>query len=268
MADKKSKTKSTRRKLGEAFTEAIVDSAMDGGVGEAVQRIEAAKSAAAAKGSRKRGKTSERAPAAPGRAKKAKGTLGKAKASHGKAKAPGRVVAIGLDVPRLDEVMAADRAPEKPDGYEFGRPTDYRPEYAAVARALCKRGATAGELAEEFGVSTSTIWLWRCKYEDFSSALLEGKDAFDDRAERALAMRAIGYSVHTQKLFCYEGSIVRADVVEHYPPDVGALKMWLGNRRPDKWKDKQEVKLDSDGAFLKLWSAISDGTIDNQLPAS
>jgi hypothetical protein len=25
------------------------------------------------------------------------------------------------------------------------------------------------------------------------------------------------------------------------PPDVGALKMWLYNRRPDRWKEKVEV---------------------------
>jgi hypothetical protein len=32
-------------------------------------------------------------------------------------------------------------------------------------------------------------------------------------------------------------------------------------RRPEKWKDKQEVKINGDEAFLKLWQAISDGTI-------
>jgi hypothetical protein len=36
--------------------------------------------------------------------------------------------------------------------------------------------------------------------------------------------------------------------------------MWLGNRRPDKWKDKQEVKLDGSDCFLKIWQAISNGT--------
>jgi len=46
--------------------------------------------------------------------------------------------------------------------------------------------------------------------------------------------------------------------VEHVPPDVSAIRLWLMNRRPEHWRDKQEVKID---AFLKLWSAISDGTI-------
>jgi hypothetical protein len=189
---------------------------------------------------------------------------GKARKPHVKQKrAPGKVVAIGVDVPKLDELKAEEAAREQfeREAAAVGRPTDYRPEYAMRARDMCRFGASDIDLAEEFGVKTQTIWLWRCKYPEFFDALLEGKEAFDNRCERALAIRACGCSVHTEKVFQYEGTIVRADVIEHYPPDVGAIKMWLGNRRPDKWKDKQEVKLDDSGAFLKVWQAISDGTV-------
>ena len=263
MADKKSKTKSTRRKLGEAFTEAIVDSAMGGSVGEAVQRIEAAKE------SRKRGKGSERAPAA----KRKPGTIGRPKGSRNKTEKPGRVVATGIEEVTLAEALAARDAapaaePESMGGPTRGRPSEYRPHFAAIAAGMARLGGSDFEIAEEMGVSTNTLGRWRSKYPELCEALNQGKDAFDDRAERSLALRAIGYSVHTEKLFCCEGSVVRADMIEHFPPDVGALKMWLGNRRPDKWKDKQEVKIDSDGAFIALWSAISDGTIVKLLPAS
>ena len=108
-------------------------------------------------------------------------------------------------------------------------------------------------------MDTSTIWYWRSKHEEFSSALNEGKDAFDDRVERSLAMKASGYSYHSEKIILSDGAVIRVPIVEHVPPEVGAIKLWLGNRRPDKWKDKQEVKLDSDAAFLKVWQAISEG---------
>jgi len=185
---------------------------------------------------------------------------GRPKGSRNRPETPGRVVAIGVVAPSLDDVL---KEPEsaKPDGYQFGRPTDYRAEYAAIARAMCKMGATDYELAMELDVTTDTIWRWRSKYPDFSDALSEGKDAWDNRAERSLAMRAVGYSIHTEKLFNYEGTVVRAQTVEHFPPDVGALKMWLGNRRPDKWKDKQTVTMDGTDAFLNLWRQISDGTL-------
>jgi len=225
--------------------------------------------AAAGKGSRKRGKGSERAPAA----KRKPGTIGRPKGSRNKTEKPGRVVAKGVEEVTLAEALAARDAapaaePEPMGGPKRGRPAEYRPEYAKIAAGMARLGGTDFEISEELGVSTNTLGRWRSRYPELCEALNQGKDAFDDRAERSLALRAIGYSVHTEKLFCYDGSVVRADMIEHYPPDVGALKMWLGNRRPDKWKDKQEVKIDSDGAFLKLWAAISDGTIDNQLPAS
>ena len=57
-----------------------------------------------------------------------------------------------------------------------------------------------------------------------------------------------------------DGQIIRVPIVEHIPPDVGALKMWLGNRRPNSWKDKQEIKMDGTDVLLSLWRAISDGT--------
>ncbi len=187
-----------------------------------------------------RGNASRRAPAAPG-----------------KAKAVGRVVAIGVDVPTVSELEAEEAAPK---ARGRGRPDEYQPRYAGIARGMCRLGASDLDLAREFDVNTSTIWYWRSKHEDFSNALLEGKEAFDDRIERSLAMKAAGYTVHVEKVYCSEGQIVRAQTVEHYPPDVGAIKLWLGNRRPDKWKDKQEVKMDGSDAFLKVWQAISNGT--------
>jgi hypothetical protein len=140
---------------------------------------------------------------------------------------------------------------------KIGRPIEYQPKFADVARGMAKLGGTDFEIAEELGISTSTLWRWRSKYEDFSSALSEGKNAFDDRAERSLAQKAVGYSFHTEKVFQFEGRVVRAALVEHIAPNVGALKMWLGNRRPDKWKDKQEVNVTGAEAFVAVWKSIS-----------
>lgn len=120
---------------------------------------------------------------------------------------------------------------------KMGRPTKYKPEFALVAAALCKRGATDAELAQEFDVSTVTIWRWTVQYDDFRKAVHEHKGGFDDRVERSLAQRAIGYSYSSQKIFNFQGEVIRADVVEHVPPDVAAIKHWLANRRPDKWRE-------------------------------
>ena len=86
-----------------------------------------------------------------------------------------------------------------------GRPTDYRPEYAEVAGAMARLGATDFEIAEELGVKTSTIWRWRSKYPEFCNAIEEGKEAWDNRVERSLAHRAVGYSYHSEKVFQTRG---------------------------------------------------------------
>jgi hypothetical protein len=118
-----------------------------------------------------------------------------------------------------------------------GRPSKYRREFAPLAHALCWRGATDCDLAQAFGVTTVTIWRWRAKHEEFCNAVREGKGVFDDRVERSLAMRAMGYTYHAEKVFHFQGRVIRATTVEHLPPDPGAAKFWLCNRRPDKWRN-------------------------------
>jgi hypothetical protein len=37
------------------------------------------------------------------------------------------------------------------------------------------------------------------------------------------------------------------------------------NRRPQQWRDRQEIKLDGSDAFIALWTAISDGSIGKMI---
>jgi hypothetical protein len=140
---------------------------------------------------------------------------------------------------RASASRAGNRAiqPEQSSRGRGGRPSSYRPEFAHFARGLCWRGATDCDLAEAFDVTTVTIWRWRAKHEQFCNAVKAGKDAFDDRVERSLAQRAIGYSYHVEKVFHFQGRKMRATTVAHLPPDPVAAKFWLCNRRPDKWRD-------------------------------
>jgi hypothetical protein len=177
---------------------------------------------------------------------------------------------MGIEQVTLKEALqahgGAPGAETEPEPEKMGgRPSEYRPEFADIARGMARLGGTDFEISEELGVTTQTLWRWRSKYPEFCYALDEGKEAFDTRIERSLAMRAIGYSIHTERVFQYEGSIVRADIVEHIAPDVGAIKLWLSNRKPDQWREKQELRLDSSEAFLACWRAISDGTINKML---
>ena len=123
-----------------------------------------------------------------------------------------------------------------------GRPTEYKPEMAKQAAKLCALGATDFELAEFFEVDTRTIYRWKNQHKDFCQAVKVGKDKADDRVERALYNRAVGYSFESEKVFQFQGEVIRAEIVEHVPPDPGAAFNWLKNRRSSEWRDKQEVE--------------------------
>jgi hypothetical protein len=36
--------------------------------------------------------------------------------------------------------------------------------------------------------------------------------------------------------------VIRAGIVEHYPPDTTACIFWLKNRQPQRWRDRVEVQ--------------------------
>jgi hypothetical protein len=128
-----------------------------------------------------------------------------------------------------------------------GRPTLYRPEYSAIARKMTAMGATDRDLAEAFGVTVVTIWRWQTAHEDFCSALKIEKGEFDNRVERSLAQRAVGYSFPAVKIMQHNGVPVRVEYDEHVPPDPGAAKLWLSNRRPEQWRDVRRTELTGAG---------------------
>lgn len=126
---------------------------------------------------------------------------------------------------------------------EVGRPTVYQDTYVSQAEKLCQLGATDMEVAEFFEVDVRTIYRWKHEYADFCAATQAGKERADERVERALYNRAVGYSYDSEKLFQHQGTVIRADTREHVPPDPGAAMNWLKNRKPETWRDKQSHEL-------------------------
>lgn len=177
----------------------------------------------------------------------------KAAADRAEARAKGKPIKSAKKPIDPPIVPAAEIAAEIHRGR--GRPASYKPAFAARAAELCSRGATNFELGQEFGVTTSTIWRWTVAHADFRSAVHGAKEAFDDRVERSLAERAIGYSYDSQKVFCHLGIVTKADIVEHIPPDVGAAKLWLTNRRPKDWAETTKQELTGkDGKAIEVKS--------------
>lgn len=114
---------------------------------------------------------------------------------------------------------------KKANPQKAGRKPTYKKEYDQIARNYCILGAIDIDLAEFFGVTERTIYLWKKKYPSFLEATKEAKDQVDARVVNALFHKAIGFQTN-------KGQV---------PPDTTACIFWLKNRQPDKWSDKQEV---------------------------
>jgi hypothetical protein len=123
----------------------------------------------------------------------------------------------------------------------MARPTAYKPEYAEQAKKLAVMGLTDAELADVFGVSVRTLYNWKATYPALAKALKVGKKAPDDRVERSLYQRAVGYEYESEKVFQHNGTIVRAKTREHVPASVTAAIFWLKNRAG--WKDVSRQEL-------------------------
>jgi len=124
-----------------------------------------------------------------------------------------------------------------------GRPTDYKPEYAEQAKKLCELGATDDQLADFFDVCVRTIYRWKASQDAFSQALKIGKEEADNRVERSLYQKAVGYEREAVKIFFRAGdkNPVYAPYTEYYPPDTTAGIFWLKNRKSLEWRDRKEI---------------------------
>lgn len=121
-----------------------------------------------------------------------------------------------------------------------GRPTKYKSDYARQAEMLAKKGCIDAEIAEFFGVSLSTVSLWKLKHPEFSDATKMGKAEADARVERALFERATGYQHRDVHVSNYQGEVTLTPLVKRYPPDPASMIFWLKNRKPEDWRDKPE----------------------------
>ena len=93
------------------------------------------------------------------------------------------------------------------------------------------------------------------KFSVISATLKRGKEVVDVEVENALLKRALGYTYtettkergvnpETGKVELITTKVVTKEVV----PDTTAQIFWLKNRRPDLWRDKQNVELSGEVA--------------------
>lgn len=151
------------------------------------------------------------------------------------------------------EANLNDYAEAKPK-HAGGRPSKFKPQFIIEAEKLCCLGATDEDLADFFDVDIRTIYRWATQHEEFCHALRAGKEKADDRVERSLYQRAVGYTHDAVKIFMPAGASgpVYAPYREHVPPDGASAMFWLKNRRKDDWRDvSRQEQTGADGGPIQ-----------------
>ena len=91
------------------------------------------------------------------------------------------------------------------------------PEGLLLLKGWARDGLIDVQIAENMGIAASTLYRWKNEHKEISEALKRGKEAVDYQVENALLNNAL--NGHTT-----------------------AQIFWLKNRRPDKWRDKQDLE--------------------------
>ena len=94
------------------------------------------------------------------------------------------------------------------------------PEGLLKIEGWARDGLTDEQIAENIGISRSTLNMWKNRYSDISDTLKRGKDVIDLQVENALLRRALGYEYKEVKEKYEYGKIGRASCRERVSSPV------------------------------------------------
>ena len=104
-------------------------------------------------------------------------------------------------------------------------------------------GLTDEQIAHNIGIARKTLIEWKQRFGDIGDALKKGKEVVDIEVENALLKRALGYDYEEVKTETENGVVTKVTTItKQVVPDVTAQIFWLKNRRPDRWRDKQQIE--------------------------
>lgn len=116
------------------------------------------------------------------------------------------------------------------------------PEGLLKIEGWARDGLTDEQIAHNMGIAYSTLRKWRDDFPAISAALKRGKEVVDRMVENALLKKALGYEYEEVKKKYENGVLVERIVTrKEVVPDTIAQLFWLKNRKPDMWRNKQEI---------------------------
>lgn len=147
------------------------------------------------------------------------------------------------------ETVAGEIAMEKGKGIKFWS----KKAQLEKIKEWAEDGLSAKQIAENIGISRSTLYEWIQKNADIADSFMCGRACAVANVENQLYKKTQGYNVEVKKVIKLkkaeykDGKLVRAweepmEVTEeiHVPADTTAIKFYLTNMNPEKWKNNAD----------------------------
>ena len=127
-------------------------------------------------------------------------------------------------------------------------------------------GLIEKQIAKNMGVAESTLRNWKNIFPEIAEALRKGKEVVDREVENALYKSALGfmqkvkkpvrirevkYDPKSGKKIRESEKWVQVEEEVYIPPQVTAQIFWLKNRKPDQWREKNDLTLTPSNGVLE-----------------
>lgn len=145
-----------------------------------------------------------------------------------------------------------------------------------LVEGWAREGLSDEQICLKMGISKDTYYRWQKDFSAFSDAIKKGKAPVDIKVENALLKSALGHTitirkpvkVKLEKQKVGEGKVVeeRIEYVDeevYIPPRVAAQIFWLKNRKPDRWRDKQDINVTEVEDLTPLASLLNEADEDD-----
>ena len=135
-------------------------------------------------------------------------------------------------------------------------------------------GLIEKQIAHNMGVSATTIREWKKRFPEIAEALRKGKEVVDREVENALYKSALGfmqkvkkpvkireveYDPKSGKKIKESEKWVQVEEEIYVPPQVTAQIFWLKNRKPDEWREKNDLTLTPSNGVLESLMELHNG---------
>lgn len=136
------------------------------------------------------------------------------------------------------------------------------PDGLLKLEAWARDGLIDEQIAKNMGISRNTLQKWRKKFEPIATAIKRGKVVVDIEVENALLKRAMGYTYEEVKTEETDSYTKVTRIKKHMAPDVTAQIYWLKNRKPEQWREKQNVATETTEDKVKTYMTQLDEVLD------